>query len=150
MSCCKGDKMNPIDQVLDRLEKVRKRQPGQWSACCPAHVDKGPSLSVRETPDGAVLLHCFAGCEVQDVVSALGLRLNELFPLRDKPQSAPRKIARLLSPIQALELLSMEANLVAVAGSSIAKGVELTEADKARLLQAVGRITAIAGEVSHA
>lgn len=142
--------MNPIDQVLDRLEKVRKRQPGQWSACCPAHVDKGPSLSVRETPDGAVLLHCFAGCEVQDVVSALGLRLNELFPLRGKPQSAPRKIARLLSPSQALELLSMEATLVAMAGSSIAKGVELTEADKARLLQAAGRITAIAGEVSHA
>jgi DNA primase len=43
----------PIDNVLAQLTKVRQRQPGQWSACCPAHADKGPSLSVRETPERA-------------------------------------------------------------------------------------------------
>ncbi|MFM7698894.1 MAG: CHC2 zinc finger domain-containing protein, partial [Limnohabitans sp.] len=53
-------KLTPIELVLSRLDKVRQRQVGQWSACCPSHKDTTPSLSVRETEDGAVLLHCFA------------------------------------------------------------------------------------------
>lgn len=45
--------MTPIDTILARMEKVRKRQSGQWSARCQTHADRGPSLSVRETPEGA-------------------------------------------------------------------------------------------------
>jgi protein tyrosine phosphatase len=48
-------------------------------ACCPAHNDKNPSLSIKETKDGDVLLHCFAGCGVDDVVAALGLEMSDLF-----------------------------------------------------------------------
>jgi hypothetical protein len=33
-------------------------------ACCPAHDDRNPSLSVRRAPDGRVLVHCFAGCSL--------------------------------------------------------------------------------------
>jgi hypothetical protein len=47
---------------------------------CPAHADGVPSLSVAQATDGKVLLHCFAGCEVEDVVRALGLVLSDLFP----------------------------------------------------------------------
>ena len=64
----------PIDLILPLLTKARQRQPGQWSACCPGHDDKRPSLSVRETPEGAVLVHCFSGCSADAVVAALGLR----------------------------------------------------------------------------
>ena len=46
--------MSPAENVLSRLDKVRQRQPGQWSARCPAHIDKSPSLSIRETPQGGV------------------------------------------------------------------------------------------------
>ncbi len=35
--------MTSIDTILARLEKVRQRQFGQWSARCPAHADRGPS-----------------------------------------------------------------------------------------------------------
>jgi hypothetical protein len=135
--------MNPIDRVLPLLSKVRRRQPGQWSACCPAHEDWRPSLSVRETPDGAVLIHCFAGCDVADVVGALGLELHELFPPKDKPTNSPSRTARLLTPGQALELLHDEAQIIAVCGANIAHGVVLSHDDRERALLAAGRIAYI-------
>ena len=42
-----------------------------WMAHCPAHRDRTPSLSIRETDDGRVLVHCFAGCSQHDVINAL-------------------------------------------------------------------------------
>jgi len=54
--------MVPIEQLLSSLLKVRKVGIGRWIACCPAHNDSKPSLAIRETDDGRVLLHCFAGC----------------------------------------------------------------------------------------
>lgn len=132
--------MTPIDNTLGRLEKVRRGRPGQWSARCPAHDDKGPSLSIRETPDGAVLLHCFSGCETADVVAAMGLELHDLFPPRDVPATAPRKIANLLTAGQALELLASESLLVVVALTNYMRGITLTPLDMDRLRQAAGRI----------
>ena len=49
---------------------------GRWSetkgmACCPAHKDHTPSLSVT-LGRKAILFHCFAGCDQQSVLSALG------------------------------------------------------------------------------
>ena len=138
--------MTPTENILSRLEKVKQRQPGQWSACCPAHADKGPSLSIRETTDGAVLLHCFAGCEVGSVVAAMGLELYDLFPPREVSPGAPKRTAKLLTAGQALELLASEAMLIAVAGASLAHGRPLTPVDKNRLLESVGRINYLRNE----
>ncbi len=132
--------MTPIDNVLSRVEKPRQRQPGQWSARCPSHADKAPSLSVRETTEGAVLLHCFAGCEVADIVGALGLDMADLFPPRDAPPGTPKRTPRLLSAGQALELLTDESLLVAVAAANVGHGVALTTVDKDRVLKAAGKI----------
>ena len=130
----------PIDTILARLEKVRQRQPGQWSARCPAHADKGPSLSVRETPAGGVLLYCFAGCGASDILGALGLTFSDLYPPREASGREPPHTPRLLTAAQALELLETEALLVAVAAANLAHGLTITEADKARLLSAAGRV----------
>lgn len=130
----------PIDRVLSALTKVRKRQTSQWSAICPAHDDASPSLSVRETPDGGVLLHCFGGCDTADVVAALGMELSDLFPPRDKPANAPKKIANLLTAGQALELLAQESLLAAVALTNYLHGITLTPQDTERLRLAAGRI----------
>ena len=138
--------MTPYENVLSRVIKVRQRQHGQASACCPAHVDKGPSLSIRETPDGAVLLHCFAGCEVRDVVASMGLQLHELFPPRDVPPGVPKRTARLLTAGQALELLASEAMLVFTSAATLLNGRPLTVADKKRLLESVSRINYLRNE----
>lgn len=68
-----------VDAFLEELEKVRRNGRG-WTARCPAHEDKSPSLSVREGDDGRILVRCFAGCTVDKVCAALGLRLSDLFP----------------------------------------------------------------------
>ena len=130
----------PIDTILQLLVKVRQRQPGQWSARCPAHDDDGPSLSIREGTDGAVLLHCFAGCAVGAVVAALGLDMSELFPPRQVTGNEPKRTPRLLSHAQALELLEREAYLVSVAAANVLHGVVLNQQDLDRLTQATGRI----------
>jgi hypothetical protein len=68
--------MNAQD-VLDRLEKVTGGD-GKWMACCPAHKDRSPSLAVTEADD-RVLVHCFSGCNTQDVTVAIGLNVADLF-----------------------------------------------------------------------
>jgi hypothetical protein len=68
--------MNAQD-VLDRLKKVTGSK-GKWMACCPAHQDKSPSLAVTEADD-RVLVHCFSGCDTQDVTAAIGLNVADLF-----------------------------------------------------------------------
>lgn len=74
--------------ILNRLELVRSNGKGKWSARCPAHQDRGPSLSIRETEDGTVLIHCFAGCGAADVLAAIGFTLGELFPDDPKERKA--------------------------------------------------------------
>ncbi len=68
----------PVDRVLERLSNVKRSGSG-WTACCPAHDDKRPSLSVGIGDDGRVLLRCFAGCSIASIVAAVGLRQQDLF-----------------------------------------------------------------------
>ncbi len=136
----------PIERILVQLHKVRQRTSGQWSACCPAHDDLGPSLSVRETPEGAVLMHCFAGCPVTEVVAALGLQMSDLFPPRQLCGREPKRTTRLLTAGHALELLEREAHLVAVAAANLQRGVKLNQDDLDRIMQAAGRINWIRNE----
>jgi hypothetical protein len=50
-----------------------KRAGSGYIAKCPAHDDKNPSLSISER-NGKLLVHCFAGCDQQDVIDALRAR----------------------------------------------------------------------------
>jgi hypothetical protein len=69
-----------IDDLLSRLDKVRQKGPGQYVACCPAHNDSDPSLSIGQGDDGRILLKCWAGCSALDVITSLGMQWDELFP----------------------------------------------------------------------
>jgi len=67
-----------IHDILSRLEGVKGRD-GQWSARCPAHEDRRQSLSVSVGRDGRVLMKCHTGCDVEDIVAAMGLQMKDLF-----------------------------------------------------------------------
>ena len=69
--------MKAAEKILALLTDVKKQGAG-WMACCPAHDDRNPSLSISEGDDGKVLLKCFAGCGAEAVCSALGLTLADL------------------------------------------------------------------------
>src|SRR5437868_1651421 len=66
-----------LDNVLARLQRVTRNGDG-WSALCPAHEDRNPSLSVH-VRDGKILLCCHAGCTVETVCAATGIQVRELF-----------------------------------------------------------------------
>lgn len=70
------------DKILPMLDKVKQVGTGRYKACCPAHADSDPSLSLYFHDDGRILMHCFGGCSAQDVVNAIGLSLSDLFPER--------------------------------------------------------------------
>jgi hypothetical protein len=133
--------MTHIEELLSKLEKVKGRN-GSWTACCPAHEDKSPSLAIRETSDGRVLLHCFGGCEVNSIVVALGMDLSDLFPpTNDYDPTNPKKpVKPAFYATDLLRIISFEALVVSIAASDISKGKNLSETDLARMKLASQRI----------
>ena len=137
--------MSPADTLLPRLDGVRQRGQDQWSARCPAHDDKSPSLSIKEVGDGRVLVHCFGGCSVESVLGAVGLDMTALFPPRPSAPGAGTKPSKLRLPAaQALDILAFESMLIAIVGSDMVRKKTISEADHTRLLKAVGRVGRIA------
>jgi len=138
--------MGALDQILPALRGVKSRGHGRYMAHCPAHQDRVASLSISEGADGRVLLRCFAGCEVSDVLAAAGKDLADLFPSALDHRLRPLATARLLNATDALRLLRQEAALVAVCASDLARGQVLSDETKSRLMLACGRAAMIAQE----
>ena len=136
------------EALIDRLECARRTGPGQWVANCPAHDDRRPSLAIRELDDGRVLLHCFGGCAVADVLHSLGLDFAALFPSGASLNHIPPE----RRPFPAMDVLrcgTFEVLIAAVAAANLAKGIELSHLDRERLLLAADRLQA-AVEACHA
>ena len=133
--------MTPAERFVSRLGKVRGRN-GSWTAQCPAHEDKSPSLSVRETEDGRVLVHCFGGCDVQSVLGAVGMDMTDLFS--DRPERYDGHITKQVKPAfyasDLLRIASFECLVVMIAAYDIRQGKKLTESDMNRLQVAQQRI----------
>ena len=73
----------PLQRVLAALSVhgCNPRRVGSgWTACCPSHHDRRPSLSIAEAGDGTVLVKCHASCPTPAVLRKLGLELRDLFP----------------------------------------------------------------------
>jgi len=79
-----------VDFNIDMLKNV-KGSNGQYSARCPAHDDRQNSLSVKIDRD-RVLLHCFAGCQTEDILRALNLSFSTLF--FNKKETRNKKIRK--------------------------------------------------------
>lgn len=125
--------------ILERLDGVRKTGSDKYVARCPAHADKTPSLSVREMSDGRVLIHCFGGCETEDILAAVGLTFRDVMPERvgDFPRVRPAFTAS-----DALQALARESGVVALAVANAVDRKPISEVDYARLTVAAGRISA--------
>jgi hypothetical protein len=132
-----------IDKLLSRLKRVRKLGADRWTACCPAHDDRHPSLSIRQTSDGTTLIRCHSGCGAAEVVRAVGMELSQLFPAR-RLENHSRRLHRPFFRDQVFELLRHEATIVWLVGCDIHARREITERDYHRLCQALAVIERIA------
>ena len=72
-----------FDKVISRLTELG-RDPHKngvgYKACCPAHEDDRPSLSITEGDDGKVLLSCFTGCDFKSIVKSMAMEETDMFP----------------------------------------------------------------------
>lgn len=130
--------MSQLDAFLSRLQKVRGRH-GNYTACCPAHEDKAPSLAVKEE-GGKIVMHCFAGCAVHDIVGALGMDMTDLFPPKEQTYTAQPQSKVKFFASDLLRVIALETQIVSVAAFDMARGKQLPGADLARLQLACERI----------
>jgi putative DNA primase/helicase len=66
-----------LEEVLQHFSKSRKSG-RDYSVQCPSHEDKKNSLSIGEA-DEKILVKCHAGCQTESILSAVGLKLSDLF-----------------------------------------------------------------------
>ena len=131
-----------ISLLLSSLDKVRQTAPGRWTALCPAHADKTPSLAIREIDGDRILLHCFSGCSVHEIVAAAGMEISDLFP--EKPpvyDGRPTRERRPFSAEDAIRCLAFESQIVRLAAERALSRQPMTGEDTARLALASQRIS---------
>jgi hypothetical protein len=126
-----------INKVLSCLDQVRGTGPDKWIACCPAHDDKTPSLTIKDTGD-RILMHCFVGCHISDIVAAIGLGLHDLFA----DSKATSQIAPSVSRRQLFDALEIELLILAQCAHKRAQDEAFSGHDTERELIAWKRVDA--------
>ena len=124
--------------LLSKLSRVKKTGADRWMACCPAHQDKTASLSIKDLPDGRVLLHCFAGCDADAVLDAVGLTFADLMPERLQGDFKPVRFA--FSALDTLRALVADLLFIRLCARNLAQGQALIESDREALHQSAYRI----------
>ena len=94
--------MTASDRILPLLEEIRSVGAGKWKARCPAHADRSPSLSLKQTED-RILIRCWAGCSSSEIVAALGLVLSDLFDDHGKDFRPDPQLQRKAKAMRGLE-----------------------------------------------
>jgi len=135
---------DPVALFLPRLANVRQFGKG-WRADCPVgHKSRG-ALSLAQSDNGNLLLHCFAGCSTSDVLAALGLSLADLYLQRIRQETPEqrrelRHAARQTGWGAALGVLAFESTIIQIAAESILLGRALSANDVQRVHVASSRI----------
>jgi hypothetical protein len=124
------------------LPKFKMIGPDKATMCCPgpSHAcgDKNPSLSARETPEGVILLKCWAGCKVHEILQAMGMEPADLYPT--PAHSHLPKMRRPFTASDALAGLEYSSLVLVQIANQLETGAPLSEADRRSLLRAATRI----------
>lgn len=126
------------EALLNRLDTVKQTGAGKYIARCPAHDDRSPSLGITEKDDGIVLFNCFAGCEAEDVLAAVGLTFGDLYPERIGAEHAYKSVRQRFDARQVLAGISHEVMVVLLIADRLA--TEANEQDQERLVLATARL----------
>jgi len=120
--------LSRVDLLLNRLDKVQKTSKG-WKACCPAHDDRSPSLSIGEGSEGQVLLKCWAGCSALDIVQSLGITMADLFEQDQNYRPSARK--KLIRPNwhKIIRLVFHDCTVIAICADKVITTGSLTQDD---------------------
>lgn len=133
-----------LNEFLSHLDKVSQRGE-QYTALCPSHDDKNPSLAITEK-DNKILLKCWSGCTSQDITSALGLELKDLFTDSGLNPQERQQYAKRMTARQILEDLEIEIHIIyQCVVQLLHTDNPLTDDDQQRLSVAKKRIIKLIG-----
>jgi len=139
-----------LETLIDRLDGVRETGHGKYLSRCPSHDDRSPSLAIKEESDGRILLHCFAGCETENVLAAINLTFSDVMPERIGSNHAYKRVRNWISPRDALATLDHESLVVAIIGADFLEHKEIDDETWSRLGIAVNRINSTRAECAPA
>jgi hypothetical protein len=140
--------MTPIENFLTRLDKVKQIGNGEWVACCPAHDDKHPSMSVSEKGDTFVVKCHSQHCGGIAIMESVGLTASDFYEKTNLP-SHIRPIKRKWTPRQICELGGESISSVALLLERLMTiGLEDDEIDILRLEGQ--KLIILFNEVNHA
>ena len=105
--------------LISRLHKVKRTGAGRWIAACPSHPDKHPSMGVRELDDGRVLVRCYSGCSVEEILGALASNSSSVPAETDRTREARTPAVH---PDDVFEIARMEISVVAIIAADMHKG----------------------------
>jgi hypothetical protein len=139
----------PIDRLLARLGGAQRRG-DQYYASCPTaaheHGDRSRGLAIRELDDGRVLLHCHAGCPVEDVLAAIGISMSDLYPDRPREHRSSGRSPR-LSARDALEIVRHEVTICAIVMGLMLGGNKVRRDEIERAQEAIRRVHRVVGGI---
>jgi hypothetical protein len=132
--------IDKANNLLSKLGKVKSRGRDSWIACCPAHDDKSPSLKI-DIKNGKILIKCWSGCSVEDILGAVGLEFSDILP--DTPiyhRSSGKKPSLYAS--DALRIIKVESMIVTLCAIDIKNKRPINDEDYNRVMLAMQRINA--------
>lgn len=100
-----------INNLLSRLEVVKKTGANSWICKCPAHQDRTASLHVKDDGNDKILLRCFAECDTYSILKAIGLDWQDVLPDSNViHHGEPKK--QILYATEALALIRFETQII--------------------------------------
>ena len=95
-----------IAHVLGEGKEFRNGDSNSWNTVCPAHTDKGPSLTVTDGRDNRLVVFCHAGCAQDKVIDAL--KRMDLWPSNSSAKPRREWIAQAMAPDTAPKITTMQ------------------------------------------
>ena len=129
-----------IETLISRLDGVKETANGKYIVKCSAHDDRKPSLAISEGDGGRLLLKCWAGCETEDVLSAVGLTFADVMPERVGGDHRYRPMRRPFDARQMLATLDHEAMVTAVIANDVHEHKKIDDDTWDRLAVSINRI----------
>ena len=121
--------MIPIHvDFLNKLQKLKQTKNNEWVACCPVHDDKNPSMHIKISDEGDLLLHCF-GCHAPylEILGSLGFDAFDFIPeqKRYKKHNNGTYIKTQISGESMLQILDKKLNIIMFVLQDMVDGVVL-------------------------
>lgn len=128
-----------FEHILSKLNGLKKMGNDSYMAFCPSHSNtKSQAFAIKQTFDGVILLKCFAGCDVHQITSALGIELSDLFP--NSGQSTIKPIKRPFEATTILKAISPELTIIQIIAGDLYRERNINEHSWNRLQEAIDRV----------